>query len=248
MLKRVLWPVLAILVLGHLAAAAETLHIGQFSRFEAGQDLPTDWEQLTFHNIERQTEYSQVDDQGRTVIRATSEAAASGLIHHYSGPAGKFPWLVWSWKIAHVLKKGDVSSKQGDDYAARIYVAFEFTSADKNLWQRMRYKVANFMSGGDLPGSALNYVWANKEAPQGTIVNSPYTAQSKMILLQSGDQLAGQWLTEKRDIVADYQAAFGRKAPPIIGIALMTDTDNTGEATSAYYGDILLTDDPDTLP
>jgi hypothetical protein len=38
----------------------------------------------------------------------------------------------------------------------------------------------------------------------------------------------------------DYERAFGRTPPEIIGIGLMTDTDNTGAEVTAYYGDIRL--------
>ncbi|MCC7115602.1 MAG: DUF3047 domain-containing protein, partial [Burkholderiales bacterium] len=39
---------------------------------------------------------------------------------------------------------------------------------------------------------------------------------------------------------ADWRAAFGGEAPPIAGIAIMTDTDNTGETARSWYGDIAL--------
>ena len=64
-----------------------------------------------------------------------------------------------------------------------------------------------------------------------------------MIVLQSGNAMAGQWIGEKRNLVEDYRMAFGQKPPRIMGIAIMTDTDNTGESTTAYYGDIQLSDD-----
>ena len=241
------WLVLSVMLSCAVPAVAEQVMVGQFSALAPGGGLPAGWEPLNFPNISRHTEYSLVSDLGTTVVRANSEAAASGLIHRYRWSPEKLPWLVWDWKISHVLSKGDVSTKQGDDYAARVYVAFEFTPEDKNFWQRLRYKVANFFSGGELPGSALNYIWANK-APPGTLVSSPYTGQAKMIVLESGNAKAGEWLRERRNIVADYRTAFGRKPPPIMGIAIMTDTDNTGEATTAYYGDIKLTDDRQVQP
>jgi Protein of unknown function (DUF3047) len=234
-------PILAVLLLFsyQIDAGAEELIIGGFSRLEPGPGLPEHWEKLTFPKIERQTSYAIVLDRDRTVIRAISDASASGLIRYYQGPTEKYPWIVWQWKIDHVLKKGDVSSRQGDDYAARVYVAFEFSPEGKSWWQRLRYKTANRVAGGRLPGSALNYIWANK-ATVGTMVDNPFTDQTKMIVLECGNAHAGQWMAEKRNLVADYRAAFGKNPPPIMGIAIMTDTDNTGESTTAYYGDIRL--------
>jgi len=48
-----------------------------------------------------------------------------------------------------------------------------------------------------------------------------------------------QWLNEERNVYEDYKKAFGEESPMISGIAIMTDTDNTGESATAYYGDIL---------
>ena len=224
------------------SSLANEVIIGNFSILDPAGGLPAHWEKMTFPKIERQTSYSLISDNDRTVIRAVSKASASGLIRKYNGPVQRYPWITWRWKIDHVLEKGDVSTKQGDDYAARIYVAFEFSPEGKSWWQRMSYKAANLAAGGKLPGSALNYIWANK-ASIGTVVSNPYTDQTKMIVLESGNGSAGQWMTENRNLLDDYRAAFGQNPPSIMGIAIMTDTDNTGESTTAYYGDIRLRDE-----
>jgi Protein of unknown function (DUF3047) len=223
------------------AASAKDLIIGDFSHLDPGHGLPPHWEKLKFPKIDRQTTYRLIREDRQTVIQAVSAASASGLIHPYHGPAGQYPWISWRWKIAHVLKKGNVATKEGDDYAARIYVTFEYSPEGRSWWQTIRYKAANLAAGGKLPGSAINYIWANR-APVGTIVSNPYTDQTKMIVLESGNASAGRWIAEKRNLVDDYKAAFGHQPPPIMGIAIMTDTDNTGEATTAFYGDIILSD------
>ena len=38
----------------------------------------------------------------------------------------------------------------------------------------------------------------------------------------------------------DYRKAFGDEPTAVSGIAIMTDTDNTGESAIAYYADIVL--------
>jgi hypothetical protein len=52
--------------------------------------------------------------------------------------------------------------------------------------------------------------------------------------------MVGQWLTETRDIYADWRRLFGGEPPRIAGIAVMTDTDDTGERAVAYYDAITL--------
>jgi hypothetical protein len=59
-----------------------------------------------------------------------------------------------------------------------------------------------------------------------------------MIVVESGPDRVGQWVTEERNVYEDFRRAFGREAPMISGLALMTDTDNTGETATAWYGDI----------
>ena len=93
--------------------------------------------------------------------------------------------------------------------------------------------------GETLPGNALNYIWANT-LPEGEFVPNPYTEKTVMVAVNSGSEQIGEWVTIKRDIVADYRKAFGEAPPPLVGIAIMSDSDNTNEAATAWYGDIVL--------
>ena len=213
--------------------------VGHFSDLVPGGELPETWETMTFSGIDRHTRYTLIQDDGRTVIQADSWNAASGLIRFLRMDPADYPVIQWQWKIEHVLEKGDAGTRQGDDYAARIYVAFAFDPDQASWWERARHKTAAAFSGKEVPGSALNYIWANR-ARKTSILTNPYLSESMMVAVQSGDTHAGRWITEKRNIVADYRQAFGRPPPEIIGIGIMTDTDDTGEKTAGYYGDIRL--------
>ena len=218
---------------------AGELRVGDFADLVPADGLPEAWQPMTFRNMNRHTQYTLMRDQDRTVIRAHSQNTASGLIRHLQVDPAEYPLIRWHWKIERVLEKGDLATKQGDDYAARIYVAFAFDPETAGWWERMRHRSARLFADQAVPGTALNYIWANK-APANTIAPNPYAPEAMMIVLQSGNAAAGRWITETRDIAADYRRAFDRPPPPIIGIGLMTDTDNTGEETTAYYGDITL--------
>ncbi|RJQ84810.1 MAG: DUF3047 domain-containing protein [Desulfobacteraceae bacterium] len=232
-----------LLLCSNPALAGEWI-IGHFSQADPARGLPPEWEQLHFPNIDRHTHYSLIRDDQQIVLQAESNRAASGLIRRLRIDPSQFPILRWRWKIAHVLEKGDVRRKHGDDYAARIYVAFAFEPQKASWWQRMRHSGAGLLAGMELPGSALNYIWANR-APAGTIVSNPYAEETKMIVVQSGNELQGRWVDVQRNIVEDYRSAFGRMPPEITGIGLMTDTDNTQEETVAFYGDIVLQSPPE---
>lgn len=235
---------MAVLVLACMAGFAFTapsatvLKIGEFSVHQASSSLPDGWEPLTFKKIARQTAYTLVQDDGVWVVAATSTASASGLIRRIEIDPHQFPMISWRWKITDVLSKGDVTQKTGDDYPARIYITFAYDPAKLEFVQRTKYWAARLVYGEYPPTGTLTYIWANK-APVGTVVPNPYTDRVQMIVLQSGSDKKMQWVAEKRNVYEDYRMAFGHEPPLISGVALMTDTDNTGEAVRAYYGDIL---------
>ncbi|MFO7913251.1 MAG: DUF3047 domain-containing protein [Desulfotignum sp.] len=220
-------------------AYTDQLVIGDFSQLAPGENLPDAWEPMTFDNIDRHTEYSLIKDNGRTVIKALSKNAASGMICSLQVDPTAYPVIKWRWKIDHVLKKADVTSKKGDDYAARIYVAFAFDPDTASFWERTRHKSAALFSKKEVPGTAINYIWATK-ASANTILPNPYVSESMMVVVKSGNADAGKWISQERNIVEDYKKAFGRTPPEIIGVGIMTDTDDTGEETTGYYGPITL--------
>lgn len=178
------------------------------------------WEKKSFKGT---TAYKIVQDEGRAVIKAESNASASGLIKKIQFDPRKFRYLKWSWKIEHPVSKGDEKTKAGDDFAARLYVVFPGTM----FWQT----------------KAINYVWANKLG-KGESFPNPHTKNAMMLVMQSGESHAGEWISEQRDILADFQKLFGTVPTEGIAIAIMTDTDNTGGNATAWYGEIKLSSEP----
>jgi hypothetical protein len=221
-------------------ALAQEVSVLHFDWSMPGTDgLPDGWRQLTFRNIPRHTRYSIVDDAGSAVVKAVAEASASGLIHPVSVDPRRVPMLRWRWKVENILSKGDVTRKAGDDFAARIYVAFAYDPRRAGLLQRIEFNAIRLIYGEYPPHASLNYVWGNK-APVGTVVPNAFTKRVRMIVVDSGVTGLGQWVEHERNVYEDYKKAFGEEPPMISGIAIMTDADNTGEAATAYYGDISL--------
>ncbi|BBA69695.1 DUF3047 domain-containing protein [Geobacter sulfurreducens] len=206
--------IVAIALLLALAGTAAAMAVGRFS---AG-DL-TGWQEQTFRG-KRKTTYSLVKDGELTVLKAESRGSASGLTRKMSFDPKTQPWLRWSWKIAGTLKKGNEGAKEGDDYAARVYVIFPGTF----FWQTR----------------AINYIWANR-LPKGASTPNPFAPRNvMMVAVESGDSGAGKWLSEERNVYEDYMRLFGEEPPRAEGVALMTDSDNTGSEATAWYGDITL--------
>ncbi len=234
---------LALLVTVGRGASPDLLEVGKFSAAAEGEALPDGWKPLTFKKIPKQTAYRIVRDGATLVIKAVSEAAASGLIKESRIDPKEYPIVQWRWKVANLLQKGDVTKKSGDDYPARLYITFEYDPDRAGFFEAAKYAAGKAIFGPDLPFRALNYIWDSR-APKGSIVPNPYTDWTMMVVVQSGPALLDQWLVEERNIYEDYRKAFNEEPPQISGVAIMTDTDNTQESATAYYGDIVFKKTP----
>ena len=220
-----------------LAQGPALLEVGKFSAATEGSTLPVGWKPLTFKKVERHTTYEVVLDGSTTVVKAVSEASASGLTKEVTIDPHEYPIVRWRWKVENLLQKGNVNRKDGDDYPARLYITFAYEPDKVSFGKKLKYKAGQALFGG-IPIGALNYIWDGK-SPVGTIVDNAFTDFAKMIVVQSGPQRVGSWVEEERNVYADYKAAFDEEPPAINGVAIMSDTDNTKERAVAYYGDIV---------
>jgi hypothetical protein len=220
------------------AAPAGHIEAGLFSSSSLDQTSPHDWQPLTFNRIERHTEYSLVEEEGTVVVKAVSEQSASGLTRTLSIDPAVYPVIQWRWKVNNVLDGGDVTRKDGDDYPARIYISFAFDPERAGYIERLEYEAARLVFGPDVPYRAISYIWGSN-SPVGTVVENPYTGRAMMFVVESGSEKLQQWVSESRNVYADYKTAFGEEPAKITGVAIMTDTDNTRESAVAWYGDII---------
>ncbi len=234
---------LALLAVAETKADVETVPVPPFSAQTDIGSPDSAWEPLTFPNIDNRTVYSFKKEGDIRVVQAETDNSASGLITRVQLDPTEYPVLSWRWKISNVYESGDARSKEGDDYPARVYVAFAFEPDKASFFERMKRKAASALFGAELPGRSLNYIWANKLAV-GEIVPNPYSDATRMIAVNSGNAQAGSWVRVERNILADYREAFGEEPPGIVGIGIMSDSDSTGEAATAWYGDIALSNRP----
>ena len=228
---------LCVLVAGIVVAEVPALlEVGKFSAAPVGQALPDGWKPLTFKKIPKQTAYELIKDGEAVVVKAVSDASASGLTKAINIDPKEYPIVRWRWKVENVLRHSDVSRKDGDDYPARLYITFAYDPDKVSLGKKLKFKTGQAIFG-DIPIAALNYIWDTK-TPIGTIVENAYTDFAQMVVVESGMQKVGRWVSEERNIYEDYKQAFGEEPPLMNGVAIMTDTDNTKEQATAYYGDI----------
>jgi hypothetical protein len=228
MLALLPWPV--------AAERDRLLEVGTFSAAPPGAAPPPGWTPLTFKKIPHHTQYEVVKDGETMVIKATSDASASGLTKEVNIDPREYPVVRWRWKVDHVLQHSDVRRKDGDDYPARLYITFQYDAEKVGAFRKLKYKAGRALFG-DIPIAALNYIWETS-TPIGTVIENAYTDFAQMIVVESGQDKVGQWVNEERNVYEDYQRAFGEEPPMINGVAIMTDTDNTKDRATAYYGDI----------
>ncbi len=240
------WPVpvlVSLLMATAVAAAAGTeapLEL-RFSASPVGSALPAGWQPYLMSRKKPVAVAALVADDGTSVLRITTDKTAGAVAHAAQLPATA--QLQWRWKVDHSLPGSSLSHRNGDDFAARVYVFFDLPRSELSWAQRTKLDLASHALGETLPTAALCYVWAGHE-PVGSTAPSPFSSQIHTIVLQSGDALAGQWQTERRDVAADYRQAFGKAPPAITGVAVAADSDNSSGQATAWFGDLTLTPTP----
>lgn len=228
-----------------VALAAGTTQQLRFSDQSAGGSMPSGWKHYQVSGKKKTAPVNLVADGNATVLHIDANHDAGAIMH----PLDLSPktLLSWRWKIDHVVAKANLEHKDGDDFAARVYVLFDVPRSELSFGERIKLSLARHAMGTDLPNGALCYVWDNSH-PVGTIAPNAYFGAVRTVVLETGNAKAGHWQGERRDLAADFRAAFGRAAPKVTGIVLASDTDNTGGHTQAWFGDLKLTPSPPSRP
>jgi hypothetical protein len=193
------------------AEIPNTILVGAFSTGQIDA-----WQHKEFKG---RTRYKIIQIDNKKVLKAESNASASGLFKEQRINLQDTPYLNWSWRIENRLGDLNEQKKSGDDYAARIYVV---------------------ISGGVLFWNtrAINYVWSANTEKGKTWPNAFVGDNAIMIAIRSSEDATGTWFTEKRNVLYDLKQLYGKEYQYIDAIAVMTDTDNAKGKATAYYGDI----------
>ncbi|MCB1957209.1 MAG: DUF3047 domain-containing protein [Rhodocyclaceae bacterium] len=229
--------VLALVLLIVAVARVDAQAPAQPTPFSSAVELAPAWRHTTLPKVERPTRFALVEREGRRVLEARAEASASSLTQALDVDPTATPILRWRWRTEAAVPGSDLRLRERDDYAARLYVFFDYDPSRLPLGERIAFALGRAIHGEALPAAALCYVWGTAQAV-GTIAPNPYTDRLRMVVVESGNDRAGDWLDEARDVAADFQAAFGEPAPRITGIAVGADTDNTGATATTWFGDI----------
>jgi hypothetical protein len=224
--------VLALLILTLFTQTA-VLGAEQTILFRENFDSLSQWEPLTFPKIKDHSTYTLVKEGGKSVLKAESRASASALVYRRTFNVHDNARIRWRWKVTQLSDRGNPKEKTGDDYPIRVYVMFQYDPDKATLGDRLIYGASKAIYGKYPPHSTLNYVWTGHNLPERFII-SPYTDKARIVILERGKQRVGQWVEESVNVLDDYRKAFGKDPPSLAGIAVMSDTDNTGEIAVAY--------------
>lgn len=196
-------------------------------------DTLAHWTPLTFPGIDRHSEYEIRATGTGNILVARSSSSASGIRYIEEFDVYEYPVVRWRWKVDNVYEGGDLRKKSGNDFPIRVYIIFKYEEDQASLVKKGVYDLARIWYGEYPPHSSLNYIWANRPCEQ-AICSSPYTDGSKLIILRAGRAETGMWVEEKVNIIDDYKKAFAALPPHTASIAIMNDSDNTGESSVSY--------------
>lgn len=197
------------------------------------------WEHVPLSKFKKDTEYSLVRPDQPMVLRGTAVSSASLFVYRFQATMEVPETISWRWKTDALVAGADNRDKEREDAPLRVMVAFDGDQTRLPEIEQKRFRRARSLSGRNLPYALLMYIWSD-HVPAGTVIPSTHTGQIKMLVAASGSEGLGRWHAVKRNLADDYRQAFAADPGPVIGVAVMTDTDNTRTTAAGEYADIVL--------
>lgn len=227
-----LWGLLTPVALLAQDASSPQQEVGVFTSESAVP--PTPWRLVRFKDSVPPTEYRIRTWAGELAIEAHAHASMALLARPIQIDLARTPILCWRWRIDAPIAAANLRKKSGDDYAARVYVAFRLPQESMSWATSSKLALARSLFGAEVPDAALNYVWDNTH-PVGTVTPNAYTERAMMVVTRSGAEDAGRWISERRDVLADIRAAFGTGSFSPVLMAVASDADDTGSSAHAGF-------------
>ena len=221
-----------------LLLSTAALWAGCATRVEHPREPIADWQAMPLPG-KRETVYSRCEYEGRPAWHARSQAAASVWRRRVDVAVTPGTQAEFSWWVASTIAGADLSRAEAADSPVRVGFAFDGDVSRLSMRNRMQFQLVEAMTGEAPPFAMLMYVWDN-HAEVESVMHSKRTDRVRKIVLERGDAHLRQWRNHRRNLFTDFQRAYGEPPGRLIGLALMTDTDNTGGATEAWYGDVVL--------
>jgi len=217
------------------AATSET--VARFSSVKPTDPFPQGWKAAALPKFRKLTQYALVDDAGTTVVHAVANSSSSGLAYDVNIVPDQLSVVKWRWKVPRVIPSADNTRRETEDAPARVEFAFSGKTTMLPFNERLFFAQVKALAGIDVPYATLEYIWGGG-APVGTIIVNSWSSRIRMLVIQSGAERTGQWITEERNLYDDFKQVFGEEPGKLTHVGIYTDTDATGATAEAYYGDI----------
>jgi hypothetical protein len=208
------------------------------SRASPGGEAESAWRPFVLPG-KRATQYRFTTKDGRWAIEARADASASMLRRAVDVPPAALADVSWAWWVDQTLADADLAHVERTDAPAQLVLAFDGDRSRLSARERSMAELARALTGEEPPYATLVYAWAT-HTPVEAVVHNPRTARVRKIVVDSGSADTRRWREHRRNIVADYVRAFGEPPGRLIGVAVMTDADNTRATARAWYGRITL--------
>lgn len=241
--RRVAAWLLALLTLGMGGAALADPTLAPFSGAAPGAP-PSSWHVVDyFHGRKPLTRFDIVALDGQPVLRVETDRSYATLLHPLPpAPPAAGTRLRWRWRLDRPLLDTDLQRKSGDDGPLKVCAMFDLPLDKLGFFERNKVRAMRATSDDPLPSATLCYVW-DHALPVGTVLRNAFTGTVRIVVVNSGEQRLGQWIAQEHDLDADFLRAFGpdvSSVPPLVGIAVIADADNTQGHSLGYVGDISL--------
>lgn len=207
------WTLLVVALLApSVRAADECVTIEDFATAKVGE-FPAGWK---VRKDAGKTTYTVQEEGGRRFLHAAAHDQGIQAAKAFeTWDLQKYPVLRWSWRPIEFPRGANEKSGKNDSVLA-VYLLVPYSQ----------------IRGPE----AVKYVF-NEVVPVGTRLESN-GGLTQVRVLESGTDRRGQWVEEHADVRDDYLAYFQKKdVPKPAGIAVLTDSDDTGTSAQGDYAD-----------
>lgn len=217
----------AALLAASLLAACASPRLAMPPSAEGWQPLPLPGKKAT--------RYSWTEKDGRPALEAASERSASIWRKRLEPARDGVGEVSFSWWAQGLIPEASVADIDREDAVARVIFGFGGNVDRLPLRTRMKFELAQALTGEAPPYATLMYVW-DSQLPVGTVVINPRSDRIRKIVVDSGPTQLHRWRDHRRDLAADFRLAFGEAPGPLTSMAVMTDSDNSRASARTWYG------------
>jgi hypothetical protein len=198
----------------------------------------TSWRHVLFPG-KSPTRFSYMRKDGRDAVAVIAASSASMLRSKVRIEPAELGSVRFSWKVPQLIAGADMALRDADDSPVRVVLVFEGDRSRFSARDGALSELVHTLTGEQMPYATLMYVWCNRRAP-GSVIANPRTNRIRTLVVESGTGHLNRWLDYERDIATDFRRAFGEAPGALVGIGIMTDSDNTRSQAHAWYGPLRL--------